>query len=89
MDCCAFIVARRLERLPWQGRAGRALRPLVSAELACGVRAVIPRFFHLAEIAAAMLLLFFGESAAMDYWTMQGHFTVRQAHQMSLADVHC
>ena len=42
------------------GAAGRALRPLVSAELARGVCAVIPLFFYAAEIAAAKMLLFSG-----------------------------
>jgi hypothetical protein len=38
------------------------------------MRAVIPRFFYAAEIAAAMLLLFFRESAAVDIlniWVVQ------------------
>ena len=43
-----------------RGRAGRALRPLVSAVLARGVCAVIPLFFYAAEIAAAKMLLFSG-----------------------------
>ena len=54
------------------GQCGSALRPLVSVELARGLRAEIPRFFYAAEIAAAGMLLFFGESAAMDTFTMLG-----------------
>ena len=40
--------------------------PLVSAVLALGVLAEIPRFFYAAEIAAAKMLLFFRKSATMD-----------------------
>ena len=61
-EYCAIIIATRPERLTWQGRAGSALRPLVSAVLVCGVRTEIPRFFYVAEIAAAKMLLFFRES---------------------------
>jgi len=43
------------ERLTWQGRA---VCPLVSAVLARGVCAVIPRFFYAAKIAAAKMLFF-------------------------------
>ena len=46
-------------------RQGRAVCPLVSAVLARGVCAVIPRFFYAAEIAAAKMLLFLRELAAM------------------------
>ena len=70
---CATIVARRLERLTWQGRAGRALRPLVSAVLARGVRTEIPLFFYAAEIAAEGVLLFFRKSATMDILTIRDH----------------
>ena len=45
---------------------GRAVCPLVLAELVRGLRAEIPRFFYAAEIAAAKMLLFLRESAAMD-----------------------
>ena len=48
-DSCANITARRLKRFAWQGRAGSALHPLVSAELARGVCAVIPLFCQLAR----------------------------------------
>ena len=64
-DSCATITARRPECFVvagW-GRAvcfnGAPLCPIDSAVLALGVRAVIPLFFYVAEIAAAMLLLFF------------------------------
>ena len=70
-DSCATNTARQLERLTWRGRAGSALRPLVSAELALGVRAEIPRFFYAAEIAAAGMLLFFRKSAAMGFLTLR------------------
>ena len=53
------------------GAAGRALRPLVSAELARGVCAVIPLFFYAAEIAAAKMLMFFRKSEAMDIFTLR------------------
>ena len=66
-DSCAFIVARQLERLKWQGRAGAV--DSVSAVLARGLRAVIPLFFYAAEIAAAKMLLFFRESVATDILT--------------------
>ena len=56
-----------------QGRAvcfiGAPLCPLVSAVLARGVCAVIPRFFYAAEIAVAKMLLFFRESVTMDILT--------------------
>ena len=45
---------------------GRVVCPLVSAVLARGLRAEIPRFFYAAEIEAAKTLLFFRESVAMD-----------------------
>ena len=54
------------------GKGGTALRPLGSAVLARGVRAVIPLFFYVAEIAAAGMLLFFRKSVAMDILTMRG-----------------
>ena len=57
-----------------QGRAvcfiGAPLCPLVSAVLARGVRAEIPRFFWSTEIAAAKMLLFFpgiGDDGYFDY----------------------
>ena len=56
--------------MTWQGRAGSALRLLVSAVLARGLRAVIPLFFYAAEIAAAKMLLFFagiGEDGYFDH----------------------
>ena len=70
-DSCATITARRLKRFAWQGRAGSALHPLVSAELARGVRTEIPRFFNVVENVAAKILLFFRESAAMDILTIR------------------
>ena len=73
-DACATITARRPERFvaaEQGGVAGRALRPLVSAELARGVCAVIPLFFYAAEIAAAKMLLFFRKSEAMDIFTLR------------------
>ena len=48
------------------------MRPLVSAELARGVHAEIPRFFYAAEIAAAKMLLFLRKSAALDILTKRG-----------------
>ena len=54
------------------GKGGTALRPLVSAVLALGLRAEIPRFFYAAEIAATKMLLFFRELAAMDILTTLG-----------------
>jgi len=66
-DSCATITAKPPERLTWQGRAGRALGSLVSAVLARGLRAEIPRFFYAAEIAAAKMLLFFRELARMGF----------------------
>ena len=62
--------------LPPQGglsaslRRGRAVCPLVSAELARGVCAEIPRLFFAAEIAAVKMLLFFagiGEDGYFDH----------------------
>ena len=43
-----------------------------SAELARGVCAEIPRFFYVAEIAAAKMLLFFRKPATMDILTKRG-----------------
>ena len=50
---------------------GRAVCLLVSAVLARGVCAVIFQCFYAAEIAAAKMLLFFRELAAMDILTMR------------------
>ncbi len=47
------------------------MRPLVSAVLARGMRAEIPRFFYAIEITAAKILLFFQESAAMGFFTIR------------------
>ena len=70
-DSCANITARRLKRFAWQGRAGSALHPLVSAELARGLCAEIPRFFCVAENVAVKMLLFFWELVAMDIFTLR------------------
>jgi hypothetical protein len=60
------------ERLTSQGRAGSALRPLVSVELARGVRAEIPRFFYAAETAVAKMLLFFRKVALIGFFDHTG-----------------
>ena len=67
-DSCATITARRPECLTWQGRA---VCPLVSAVLARGLRAEIPRFFCVAENVAVKMLLFFWELVAMDIFTLR------------------
>ena len=53
------------------------MRTLVSAVLAHGVLAEIPRFFYAAEIAAAKMLLFLRKSAAMDILTIWENSSVR------------
>ena len=54
--------------MTWQGRA---VCPLVSAVLARGLRAEIPRFFCVAENVAVKMLLFFWELVAMDIFTLR------------------
>ena len=54
------------------GKGGTALRSLVSAVLALGLRAEIPRFFYVAKISAAKMLLFFRKPGTMDILTKRG-----------------
>jgi len=54
------------------------LRPLVSAELARGVRAEIPLFFYAAEIAAAGMRQ--GEQLVPE---LRGAASKRKVHQLS------